>query len=120
MPSTTCSARSKAASCVRAQMNRLSLLQHITAAIGDRQDLPSIFQVVLQNVEENLPVDFGALCLYDSASQTLTVTSVGAKSRALSPALGLDEGAVVPIDENGLSHCIRGDLVYEPDVRPMP
>ena len=104
----------------RAQMNRLSLLQHITAAIGDRQDLPSIFQVVLRNVEENLPVDFGALCLFDSASQTLTVNTIGAQSRAHAPALGLADGAVVPIDENGLSRCIRGDLVYEPDVRDLP
>jgi signal transduction histidine kinase/ActR/RegA family two-component response regulator/uncharacterized membrane protein affecting hemolysin expression len=104
----------------RAQMNRLALLQHITSAIGDRQDLPSIFQVVLQNVEQNLPIDFGALCLYDSASQTLTLTSVGANSRQHSAALHLAEASVVPIDENGLSRCIRGDVVYEPDVRELP
>jgi signal transduction histidine kinase/ActR/RegA family two-component response regulator/uncharacterized membrane protein affecting hemolysin expression len=104
----------------RAQMNRLALLQHITSAIGDRQDLPSIFQVVLQNVEQNLPIDFGALCMYDSASQTLTVTSVGAASRQYSAALDLADGSVVPIDENGLSRCIRGALVYEPDVREIP
>jgi signal transduction histidine kinase len=105
---------------MRAQMNRLSLLQHITSAIGDRQDLPSIFQVVLRHVEENLPVDFGALCMFDSANQTLTVTTVGAASRVYSPALDLKEGTVVPIDENGLSRCIRGALVYEPDVRELP
>jgi signal transduction histidine kinase/ActR/RegA family two-component response regulator/uncharacterized membrane protein affecting hemolysin expression len=104
----------------RAQMSRLALLQHITSAIGDRQDLPSIFQVVLQNVEQNLPIDFGALCLYDSASQTLTMTTVGAQSRRHAPALDLVEGSVVPIDENGLSRCIRGDVVYEPDVRELP
>jgi signal transduction histidine kinase/ActR/RegA family two-component response regulator len=104
----------------RAHMNRLSLLQHITSAIGDRQDLPSIFQVVLRNVEENLPVSFGAICLFDSASQALTVATIGAASRARSAALDLAEGTVVPIDENGLSRCIRGHLVYEPDVRKLP
>ena len=78
----------------RAQMQRLSLLQHITGAIGDRQDLPSIFQVVLRNVEENLPVDFGCVCLYDAASATLTVSTVGVASRELAPALGLAERAV--------------------------
>jgi signal transduction histidine kinase/ActR/RegA family two-component response regulator/uncharacterized membrane protein affecting hemolysin expression len=104
----------------RAQMNRLSLLQHITSAIGDRQDLPSIFQVVLRNVEENLPVDFGALCLFDSASHTLTVNTIGVASRAHAAVLGLSEEAVVPIDENGLSRCIRGDLVYEPDTSALP
>ena len=101
---------------MRAQMNRLSLLQHITSAIGDRQDLPSIFQVVLRHVEQNLPINFGALCLFESSTGTLTVTTVGAGSRAFSSALDLFDGTVVPIDENGLSRCIRGDLVYEPDV----
>ena len=104
----------------RAHVNRLSLLQHITTAIGDRQDLPSIFQVVLRNVEENLPVDFAAICVYDSASQTLEVTTIGAASRAHAPALDFNEGSVVPIDENGLSRCVRGHLVYEPDVRRIP
>ena len=101
---------------MRAQMNRLSLLQHITSAIGDRQDLPSIFQVVLRHVEQNLPINFGALCLFESSTGTLTVTTVGAGSRAFSSALDLFDGTIVPIDENGLSRCIRGDLVYEPDV----
>jgi signal transduction histidine kinase len=101
---------------LHAQMSRLNLLQHITSAIGDRQDLHSIFQVVLRNVEENLPVDFGCVCLYDSATSTLSVGTVGTGSRELASRLGLLETAVVPIDGNGLARCIRGDLVYEPDV----
>jgi signal transduction histidine kinase/ActR/RegA family two-component response regulator/uncharacterized membrane protein affecting hemolysin expression len=104
----------------RAQMQRLSLLQQITGAIGDRQDLPSIFQVVLRSVEENLPVDFGCVCLYDAATTTLSVSMVGAASRSVSAALDLAEGTTVPIDENGLSSCIRGRLVYEPDTRALP
>jgi signal transduction histidine kinase/ActR/RegA family two-component response regulator/uncharacterized membrane protein affecting hemolysin expression len=103
----------------RAQMGRMSLLQHITAAIGDRHDLNSIFQVVLRSVEENLPVDFGCVCLYDSATAKLTVTTVGAASRELATTLDLAEGVSVPIDENGLSSCIRGRLVHEPDVREL-
>jgi signal transduction histidine kinase/ActR/RegA family two-component response regulator len=103
----------------RAHMNRLSLLQHITAAIGDRHDLPSIFQVVLRNVEQNLPVDFGCICLYEAATSTLTVSTVGAGSRTLAADLKLTEGAVVPIDGNGLTRCVRGELVHEPDVRQV-
>jgi signal transduction histidine kinase/CheY-like chemotaxis protein len=103
----------------RAQLGRLHLLQHITAAIGDRHDLSSIFQVVLRKVEEDLPIDFGCMCLYDSATATLTVNTVGVASRALLPTLGLAEQAIVPIDGNGLTRCIRGQLVYEPDVREV-
>jgi signal transduction histidine kinase/ActR/RegA family two-component response regulator len=104
---------------LRAQMSRLSLLQHITAAIGDRHDLHSTFQVVLRNVEENLPVDFGCICLFDAGTSTLTVGTVGIGSRDLAQELGLMEGTEVPIDGNGLTRCIRGELVYEPDVREV-
>jgi len=39
------------------QLERMDLLDHITRAIGERQDLRSIFQVVIRNVEENLPAE---------------------------------------------------------------
>jgi signal transduction histidine kinase/ActR/RegA family two-component response regulator len=102
-----------------AQMSRLSLLQHITAAIGDRHDLKSIFQVVLSNVEENLPLDFGCVCEYDASNTTISVSAVGPGSRALGVELGLVEGVVLPVDGNGLTRCTRGELVYEPDVRSV-
>ena len=105
----------------REQMGRLSLLHHITTAIGDRQDLPSIFQVVLRNVEENLPVDFGCICLYDAEADVLCVNTVGAASRTLAPALELHEGAVVAVDpRNGLARCLRGELVCEPNTGSIP
>ena len=105
---------------LRAQMSRLSLLQQITGAIGERQDLQSIFQVVLSSVEENLPIDFGCVCLYDAAAETLTVNTVGAASRSLSARLDLAEQTIVPIDQNGLSRCMQGQLVCEHDVREVP
>ena len=49
----------------RAQLARLALLGHITRAIGERQDLPSIFQVVIRTLEDQLPIDFGA-CVFTS------------------------------------------------------
>jgi Signal transduction histidine kinase regulating C4-dicarboxylate transport system len=104
---------------LRAQMARLSLLQQITGAIGERQDLRSIFQVVLRSVEENLPIDFGCVCLYDAATETLTVNTVGAASQSLSARVDLVEDTVVPIDGNGLSRCMQGHLVCEHDVREI-
>jgi signal transduction histidine kinase/ActR/RegA family two-component response regulator len=104
---------------LRAQMARLSLLQQITGAIGERQDLRSIFQVVLSSVEENLPIDFGCVCLYDAATQTLTVNTVGAASQAFAARVDLVQDTVVPIDGNGLSRCMQGHLVCEHDVREI-
>jgi hypothetical protein len=51
-----------------AQVNRLALLQQITHSIGSRHDLNSIFQVVLLNLEEYLPIDYGCVCLHDPAN----------------------------------------------------
>jgi nitrate/nitrite-specific signal transduction histidine kinase len=39
------------------QIQRMGLLNQITRAIAERQDLRSIFQVVIRSVEENLPAD---------------------------------------------------------------
>jgi signal transduction histidine kinase/ActR/RegA family two-component response regulator len=41
---------------------------------------------------------------------------VGVHSEALATGLAMAEQATVPIDENGLSRCVRGHLVYEADI----
>jgi signal transduction histidine kinase/ActR/RegA family two-component response regulator len=101
---------------VQAQNERLNLLHHINRAIGDRQDLRSIFQVVIRSLEDQLPVDFTCVCLYDIPGNALIVTSVGIKSEALATELAMTEQARIPIDQNGLSRCVRGQLVHEPDI----
>jgi PAS domain S-box-containing protein len=101
---------------LRTQLARLSLLDETTRAIGARQDLRSLFQVVISNLEEHLPIDFGCACLYDSAQQELSVTCVGVKSQALALELALPEEARIAVDENGLGRCVRGQLAYESDI----
>jgi signal transduction histidine kinase/ActR/RegA family two-component response regulator len=105
---------------LHAQLSRLSLLQHITRATGERQDLPSIFQVVLASLEENLPIDFGCFLLHDPTAKSLTVSGLGARGHGFADRLGLMPDTVVPIDANGLSRCVAGELVYEPDVVQVP
>jgi len=105
---------------LHAQLSRLSLLQHITRATGERQDLVSIFQVVLVSLEENLPIDFGCFLLHDEVAKSLAVSTLGSAGRIFADKLGLKEGSPVPIDPNGLSRCIAGQLVYEPDVAAVP
>jgi PAS domain S-box-containing protein len=111
--------RKRADEKVQAQLARLNLLQQITRAIGERQDIQSIFQVVIRTLEDHLPVDFCCVCLYEPADHLLTVTRVGLRSEALAMELAMTERARIPIDENGLSQCVRGRLVYEPDIRGM-
>jgi PAS domain S-box-containing protein len=103
----------------QAQLARLSLLHQLTRAVGERQDLASIYQVVLLSLEEHLRFDFGCICNYDPARQELTVLHVSAGSQPMGLELALTEQAHIPIDANGLSRCVRGQLVYEPDTRDV-
>jgi PAS domain S-box-containing protein len=105
---------------VQAQLARLNLLQQITRAIGERQDIQSIFQVVIRTLEEHLPLDFCCICLYEPAENCLIVTSVGLRSEALAMELAMTQQAHIEIDENGLSRCVRGTQVYEPDSTAVP
>jgi len=101
---------------LQAQLARLRLLEQITRAIGERQDLHSIFRVAIHSLEEHLPIDFGCIALHEVAGQPLEVASVGTRSQALAPELALAEHAQIRSDENGLGRCLRGELVYEPDI----
>ena len=108
--------RKQALQKLRTQLERQHLMHRITRAIGERQDLPSIFQVIVRSLEESLPLDFCCVCLYETAARVLTIASVGVRSRPLAVELALTEKAAIEIDQNGMSRCMRGELVYEPDV----
>ncbi|MBI1176300.1 response regulator [bacterium] len=105
---------------LRTQLARLDLLSRTTRAIGERQDLPSIFQVVIRSLEDHLPIDFGCACLCDAALESVTVTSVGVKSQPLALELAMTDRAQINVDQNGLSRCVHGELVYEPDIARVP
>jgi DNA-binding response OmpR family regulator/signal transduction histidine kinase len=104
----------------QSQLGRLNLLHKITRAIGERQDLQSICQVVVRTLEDNLPIAFGCVCLFDKAANALVVSSVGAKSAALAMDVALAEQTRIEIDANGFARCMRGELVYEPDIAQVP
>ena len=101
---------------LHSKLEHLRLLDHITRAIGERQDLGSIFHAVVSSLEESLPIDFGCVCLRDEAGPTVTVACVGAKSKDLALEMMMPEHSVIHIEKNGLSHCMRGELVYERDL----
>ncbi|HWF07360.1 MAG TPA: ATP-binding protein [Bryobacteraceae bacterium] len=101
---------------LRTQIGRLHLLDQITCAIGERQDLKSIFQVVVGTLEDNLPIDFGCICSSNPQTESLTVTCLGTKSAAFSGEMDLLEKATIETDRNGMARCLAGDLVYEPDL----
>lgn len=107
--------RKQAEQKLKAQLAQLDLLNQITRAIGEHQDLQSIYQVVIGSLEDHLSIDFGCICLHDQVAKRLTVTSVGVRSEPLARELAMTNRTHVEIDRNGLSQCVNGQLVYEPD-----
>ena len=105
---------------IRIQAERLSLLDRSTRAIGERQDLRSIFQVAIRSLEDNLLIDFGCICLLEPGGDTLKIECVGTRSAELALDLALTEQAAIRIDQNGLDRCVHGELVYEPDISGSP
>lgn len=109
--------RERAEGKVHSQLARLELLHTITRSISERLDLQSIFQVVIRTLEDNLPMDLISICLYDAHANVLTVAGLGTSGEAVARQLGLARQTRIEIDENGLSQCVRGRLVYESDIR---
>jgi signal transduction histidine kinase/uncharacterized membrane protein affecting hemolysin expression len=104
---------------LQSQLIRLDLLHRITRATGERADLASVFRVVVRCLEQDLPIDFGCMCVYEPGAEALSIAVIGAQSAALATSLELGEQSRVPIDRNGLSRCVAGELVYEPDTRTI-
>lgn len=103
------------------QLTRISLLNQIASALSDRQDLDSIVRVVLAQLEEHLPVDFGSVSIFDSAHERLEVAAVRRRGRppeaahqSLAPFGPLDDALA------GVGDCRAGQQVYFPDSARSP
>jgi PAS domain S-box-containing protein len=114
--STDITERKRAEERQRTQLERMHLLDHITRAIGERQDLHSIFQVVIRSLEDHLPIDFGCIGLYEPAREALQIVCVGVQSQAIALEPALPEQTRIDVDQNGLGRCVQGQLVYESDI----
>lgn len=90
------------------QFGRISLLNQITYAVAARQDFESIVSIVLQQLEEHLPVDYGSAYLFDARSETFTF--LFAKSAPIAAALKIPDS--MPIDDTPFRPCINGETVY--------
>jgi len=97
------------------QLERLNLLDQTVRALAKQQDLDSILDSVLRHVEEQLPLDFGAVLLLDDDRQSLYVAAIGPKSRPFATHMQLQTNAQLGIEENHFRTCLEGQLIYEPD-----
>jgi signal transduction histidine kinase/CheY-like chemotaxis protein len=102
---------------LQGQLARLDLLQRITQAIGDRHDLPSIHQVVVHRVEQDLPVDFAGIWSGEPGVEGVPTICLGSKARAAVPAFSAGRDPGPAIDWPRLASWLDGKLVYLADLQ---
>jgi PAS domain S-box-containing protein len=105
---------------IRTQVQHLMLLDHITRAAGERQDMKSILQTVIRSLEQSLPVDFVCVLLCDSPGGAMKVASVGGNTAALGHEIAAGEPVRFDPDDNDLGRCIAGDVIHERDIGRLP
>lgn len=113
------SARKAAETRMLTQLERLDLLDRTTRAIGSRLDAHSILQILVRSLEDHLAVDFACVCLASADKRSLTVSCVGARGMQTAKQMGMLEKAHIDAAENGLGRCMRGAVVYEPDLADL-
>lgn len=98
---------------LRTQLDRLNLLNTISRAIAERQDLQSIFLVVLQNLETSLGIDAGCVLLRTATEHEWRAIAGRVRDGVL-PARWQFNGT--QIAEPQFSESSLTDLRYVPDI----
>ncbi len=108
--------RKRAEADLKQQLTRIRLLNQITQGVSERQDLDSIFGVVLGQLEEHLPVDLGCVYLFSAETQSLQPAALRRKEGRSpdAPAPSPDGGFV--LDAATLRTLRHGELAYAPDL----
>src|SRR5438552_14593718 len=99
--------RKRAETAIQQQFTRISLLNQITQIICERQDLQSILQVVLRQLQDRLAVDFGSVGLFDSQTEALNLAALRVKNPLLVSKLDLHEGPSWRCQIAGCSRAAR-------------
>ena len=104
--------RQRTEATLKEQFSRISLLNQLTRAISERQDLGSILQVVLRQLEDHFAIEAGLVGLFETDTQKLRIASARVKRspQNLPPAWQVDETISLP--DAGLELCARGEMIY--------
>jgi signal transduction histidine kinase/ActR/RegA family two-component response regulator/HAMP domain-containing protein len=107
--------RNRAEVSLKEQFSRITLLNQITQAISERQNLGNILQVVLRQLEDHFAIAAGFVGLFEMEKQTLRIASSRIKNPLLNPRLDLHVDTLISLQEAGLGLCARGETVYLAD-----
>lgn len=95
---------------------RISLLNQITKAIGGRQDIPSVFRVVLTHLRRDMKIDFSCVLYFEQESEILIVGAREQIDRAVPIAPDVQVGTTFRAGGNGLRSCLSGTPLMIPQL----
>lgn len=99
-----------------AQLLRMNLLNQITRAIGNRHDLDSIYKVVTNSIEKELPADFCLTASYSEQNGTITFRSLGKQTESAANKVGFFLRQSIPARGVHLDRALLGEFVYQPNL----
>ena len=103
--------RQRAEAGLKEQFSRISLLNQITHAISERQDLGSILQVVLWQLEEHFAIETGLVGLSEPAEPTLRIAASRVKNQSPDFKREWPVDMLISLQDAGLELCAGGELV---------
>ena len=95
------------------QFARISLLNQITYAVAEHRNSADIISIVLQQLDDHLPLDYSVAYRLDAAAGMWTFMGRGFKSRIL--AEQIQAPLAIPVANTMFSRCAKGEIVYVPD-----
>jgi signal transduction histidine kinase/ActR/RegA family two-component response regulator len=100
---------------LRQQITRVNLLNQIARAVVEGQDLAAIFSVLMRALENDFPIDFGGVYLFDPHRNSLVVASHAAQSEAFAASLRERPGQPVVLEPDQMAALLRGESRHWPD-----
>jgi signal transduction histidine kinase/CheY-like chemotaxis protein len=100
--------RSQAELALNNQLGRNRLLNEIVKAIMEKQDLESIFNVVVRNLEDHLPVDFASIWLCEAPCDFVTVVATGEVGESVAALMNVEKGAMLELKGTCIGAIAKG------------
>ena len=95
------------------QFARISLLNQITYAVAEHRNSADIISIVLQQLDDHLPLDYSVAYRLDEPAGMWTFMGRGFKSRPT--AEQIQAPVSIPVANTMFSRCAQGETVYVPD-----
>lgn len=107
--------RSRAEKALQQQFARISLLNQITHSISERMDLRSVLNIVLKQLEDHLPADFGAVFVTNNAGDFVLAANSSPQPLPSEAAYRFARDSVMSSKQAGLQDCTKNLAVVIPD-----